>query len=361
MKTVLVIHVAYGSNRTTLMRLRPLHLPTTPVMPTPQLQWWGHHHQSSPRQSAKETTPVMPTLRLQQWGHLHLLSTRQSANETTPVMPTLRLQQWGHHHLLSPRQSAQETTPVMQTLGVQWWGHHHLSSPKQSAQETPPVMPTPLLQRWWLQHLSRESSYHARRTTTSHAFGQCVQEKAWSSQHWTSWWGWLEAFRLTTDSSASWFRPTIARRRTFIEVAAIRRQMTTMSLARAVATVPTPDAPMATPSDTLPDVSISEDEVRQIYRQSSNPGLFEAHLTQTVFTDAMQKHHFNFYGGGALNKQPLSPTRCDVVRRLSALHYPEVVSEGAFKAQVVSNMNDLLRRPEREPVVQDAQASVHSF
>jgi len=107
-------------------------------------------------------------------------------------------------------------------------------------------------------------------------------------------------------------------------------------------------------ADTLPDVGLSEEEVRQIFRRSSNPGLFAAHLTHRVFpelfTDAQQKHHFNFYGGGTLNKQPLSPTRRDVVRRLTVQHYPEVVSEGAFKAQCVSKVNELLRGPVRKQV-----------
>jgi len=147
-------------------------------------------------------------------------------------------------------------------------------------------------------------------------------------------------------------------RQTTEELAAIRRQLTTMcSSARAVAAVPTPDAPTTTPPDTLPDVGLSEKEVRQIFRQSSNPALFAAHLTQRVFpelfTDANQKHHFNFYGGGALNKQPLNPTRQDVVRRLTVRHYPEVVSEGAFKAQVVSKVSKLLGRPVQKPAVQD--------
>ena len=60
------------------------------------------------------------------------------------------------------------------------------------------------------------------------------------------------------------------------------------------------EAPMATP-DTLPDVGLSEEEVRQIFWRSNNPGLFAVHLTRRVcselFTDAQQKHHFNFYGG----------------------------------------------------------------
>ena len=138
-------------------------------------------------------------------------------------------------------------------------------------------------------------------------------------------------------------------RQTTEELAVVRKLLTTMSSSvRAVETVPTQEAPMATP-DTLPDVGLSEEEVRQIFRRSNNPGLFTANLTQRVFpelfTDAQQKHHFNFYGGGALNKQPLSPTRRDVVRRLTVQHYPEVVSEGAFKAQCVSKVNELLRRP----------------
>ena len=143
-------------------------------------------------------------------------------------------------------------------------------------------------------------------------------------------------------------------RQTTEELAVVRKLLTTMSSsARAVATVPTPEAPMATP-DTLPDVGLSEEEVRQIFRRSSNPGLFAAHLTQRVFpelfTDAQQKHHFNFYGGGTLNKQPLSPTRRDVVRKLTVRHYPEIVSEGAFKAQCVSKVNELLRGPVRKQV-----------
>jgi len=104
------------------------------------------------------------------------------------------------------------------------------------------------------------------------------------------------------------------------EVVAKRRQLMSMcSSARAVARVPTSDPPTATPPDTLPDVGLSEEEVRQIFRRSSNLGLFAAHLTQRVFpelfTDANQKHNFNFYGGGALNKQPLSPMTRDVIRR----------------------------------------------
>lgn len=144
------------------------------------------------------------------------------------------------------------------------------------------------------------------------------------------------------------------------EVAAMRRDLTAMcSSARAVATVPRADTPTTTP---LPDVGISEEEVRQIFRRSNNPGLFAAHLTQRLFpelfTDANLRHHYNFYGGGTLNKQQLSPTRRDVVRRQTVRHYPEVVSEGAFKAQCVSKVNELLRRPVRKPSVQDVPMSM---
>ena len=136
------------------------------------------------------------------------------------------------------------------------------------------------------------------------------------------------------------------------EQSVMRKLITTMSCSvRAVETAPTPEAPMATPN-TLPDVGLSEEEVRRIFRRSNNPGLFAAHLTQRLFpelfTDAQHKHHYNFYSRGALNKQPLSPTRRDVVRKLTVQHYPEVVSEGAFKAQCVSKVNELLRRPVRK-------------
>jgi hypothetical protein len=52
-----------------------------------------------------------------------------------------------------------------------------------------------------------------------------------------------------------------------------------------------------------------------------------------------------YFGGGKLKKRPLDDQRKSAIRRYVIAFYPDVSSDNAYTMQVVTKINECLRRP----------------
>ncbi|KAH3891479.1 hypothetical protein DPMN_015581 [Dreissena polymorpha] len=98
---------------------------------------------------------------------------------------------------------------------------------------------------------------------------------------------------------------------------------------------------------------LSDEEVRMIRQASHGPGNFAARLTKRLypelFTAANVRLHYNYHGGGRDKKQALSPRRKVAIRTYVIRHFPSMSDEQNWGHEGIVKMNELLRRPAREP------------
>ena len=94
---------------------------------------------------------------------------------------------------------------------------------------------------------------------------------------------------------------------------------------------------------------IPRDQLENKYHSTKGPGNFAQHIVKLLypelFTHENHRVQHSYYGGGRLEKTPLSPTRLQHLKEYVYLYYPEMQLKNAYKERVIHKINECLRRP----------------
>lgn len=96
---------------------------------------------------------------------------------------------------------------------------------------------------------------------------------------------------------------------------------------------------------------IAQEDLQHMYRdtQGNGAGNFSQHILRKLYPELFTRDHlrlkYSYYGGGKLEKTPLSPTRLDLVRQYVCVYYPELQNRTTYKDTVITKINECLRRP----------------
>jgi hypothetical protein len=94
---------------------------------------------------------------------------------------------------------------------------------------------------------------------------------------------------------------------------------------------------------------ISENDLNIAVYSTNTAGNFATHLLRIIFAELFTSDnlrvYYSYFGGGKLKKRPLDDQRKSAIRRYVIAFYPDVSSDNAYTMQVVTKINECLRRP----------------
>ena len=94
---------------------------------------------------------------------------------------------------------------------------------------------------------------------------------------------------------------------------------------------------------------ISENDLNIAVYSTNTAGNFATHLLRIIFAELFTSDnlrvYYSYFGGGKLKKRPLDDQRKSAIRRYVIAFYPDVNSDNTYTMQVVTKINECLRRP----------------
>lgn len=96
-------------------------------------------------------------------------------------------------------------------------------------------------------------------------------------------------------------------------------------------------------------IPISENDLNIVVYCINTAWNFATHLLRIIFAELFTSDnlrvYYSYFGGGKLKKRPLDDQRKSAIRRYVIAFYPDVSSDNAYTMQVVTKINECLRRP----------------
>ena len=105
---------------------------------------------------------------------------------------------------------------------------------------------------------------------------------------------------------------------------------------------------------------IAEETLRLMQKSAVGPGNFASKCTKYLFLElfgaSKEKFLYSWCGGGTLKKKALCVVRKEIVKKYVVMFYPKMQEESQFRERIVPKINELLRRREKQSVLNSLPA-----